>query len=72
MANALITGLSDEEIKQMHEWEIGKSREIGYAEGLYEAVNRFVKEGTFTVEKACEILGVSVEAYMKYREENEA
>ena len=35
----------------------------GREEAKYEFVDRLVAEGTFTVEKACEILGVD---YMKY------
>ena len=62
-------------IQEMHDNSIQeRSREEGIEEGLvkgreegvFESVDKLVAEGTFTAEKACEILGVDYSKYLSY------
>ena len=41
-----------------------KGREEGREEGVFESVDKLVAEGTFTAQKACEILGVDYSKYL--------
>ena len=52
-------------IQEMHDNSIQeRSREEGREEGMFESVDKLVAEGTFTAEKACEILGVDYSNYL--------
>ena len=75
MENLLIRGLTEEEqqmlkelqIKDAREEGIEKGVEIGAAEANMEAVDKLAADGTISAEKACEILGVSMEDYLKWK-----
>ena len=77
VVNSLIRGLTEEEVKELREWEIEHSYELGLEKGLekghiqrgYEAVDLLVDEGTFGAEKACETLKVDFEDYKKWKAE---
>ena len=43
-----------------------EGREEGRAEGRFESVDRLVAEGTFSEEKACDVLGVDIDKYREY------
>ena len=63
----------DDWIQEMHERSIKReAREEGFEKGReearYEAVDRFVAGGVCCAAKACEIIGVDPEAYLKYKE----
>ena len=44
-----------------------EGRAEGRAEAKLDAVDKLVAEGTFDAKKACEVLGVSLEDYKKYK-----
>jgi len=69
--NALIRGLTDEQIENLRKWEVEEGIKKGRAEASLEAVDKFVADGLCDAAKACEILGVDLDAYYRYLEEKE-
>ena len=79
MENILISGITDEELKELHAWEIEHSHELGVEEGLekglaegtekrgYDAVERIVAAGWANAQKACEEIGVDYNAYCEWK-----
>ena len=53
--------------KQAHREGLKQGIEQGMSKARFEDVEALVTEGTFTAEKACEILGVSYEDYLRER-----
>ena len=45
--------------------------ELGIAEAKLEAVDKIAADGTISAEKACELLEVSLEDYLKWKTEKE-
>ena len=45
MENILISGLTEEQVKKLHEWEIQHSRELGHEEGRAEGREEGRAEG---------------------------
>ena len=64
--NTLISGLTQEQVESLHKWEIEQSREEGREEARFEAIDKFVADGICDADKACEVLGVNIDAYNEY------
>lgn len=71
MREHLIGGLTEEEKEELHAWEKECEREEGRKEGHeeagFEAVDKLVSEGSFDMEKACDILEVDLSGYRKWK-----
>ena len=62
-------------IQEMHDNSLSERvreecREEYTAQANYEAVDKFASEGTFSAEKACDILGVDYTDYEKWKAES--
>ena len=68
--NILISGLTEEEKEQLYEMQrkrdVEEARTEAFQSAKYEDVNRLVSDGLYDVERACEVLGVQYEEYLKY------
>ena len=69
VVNSLIRGLTEEEVKELREWEIEHSYELGHAQRGFEAVDLLVDKGILDAETACETLKVDFEDYKKWKAE---
>ena len=49
-----------------------EGRKEGRADATFEAVDRLVAEGAFNVEKACDVLGVSLDEYKDWKKERDS
>ena len=83
MENVLISGITDEELKELHDWEIEHSHELGVEEGFetglskgaekgsekrgYDDVDKIVAVGWANAQKACEEIGVDYNAYCEWK-----
>ncbi len=56
--NILYSGLTQEQVDNLHKWEIEQTK--------FEAIKRLVADGIYDAERACEVLGVDIEAYREY------
>ena len=72
--NILIEGLTEEEKEQLYEMQrkrdVEEAKAESYQKGLedakYEGINRLVSAGLCDAERACEVLCVQYEDYLKY------
>ena len=69
VVNSLIRGLTEEEIKELREWEIEHSYELGHSQRGFETVDLLVGKGIFDTETACETINVDLEDYKKWKAE---
>jgi hypothetical protein len=70
--NILYSGLTEEETRRMHEWELEEqtkeAREEAREEAKQDAVKRLVADGKYDVHEACEVLGVDEKVYQQHNE----
>ena len=58
----------DDKIQELHERSIRReAREEGREEAQYQDVGKLVADGIYDAQRACEILGVDIEAYKAYQ-----
>jgi hypothetical protein len=70
--NLLIRGLTEEEQQMLKELQIKDAREEGVELGRFESVDTLIAKGRAKdAEDACEVLGVSMEDYLKWKAEKE-
>ena len=60
--NILYSGLTQEQVESLHKWEVEQGRE----ETRFEDIDKLVADGYYDEKRACEILGVDIEAYKEY------
>ena len=66
--NILISGLTEEEEKELHKWEIEHTRELALEEGREKEIVLMYKDGDITEETALRRLSCSKEDLSKYIE----
>ena len=77
--NVLISGITDEELKELHDWEIEHSHELGVEEGLekglaegtekrgYDAVEKIIAGGKYDAAEACDLIEVDYNSYINWK-----
>ena len=79
MENIILRGLTEEEKKEVERINLEYAIEQGLEQGLEQGIEQGIEQGTMTavdnliantdmdLQKACEVLGVSVADYEKYK-----
>ena len=84
--NVLISGITDEELKELHDWEIEHSHELGVEEGFetglskgaekgsekrgYDDVDKIIAGGKYNAAEACELIEVDYNSYINWKSGN--